>query len=61
MENPLLEIDALPAFDRIAPAHARPALERVLADNRARLAELMTQPEPTFASLVFPRKSSATG
>ncbi len=44
MENPLLEIDALPAFDRIAAAHARPALERVLADNRARLAELTAQP-----------------
>ena len=54
MENPLLEIDALPAFDRIAAAHARPALERVLADNRARLAELTAQPAPTFASLVVP-------
>src|ERR1700691_1156954 len=54
MDNPLLQIDALPAFDRIAPGHARPALERVLADNRARLAELVAQPEPTFASLVIP-------
>ena len=54
MDNPLLEIDALPAFDRIAAAHARPALERVLADNRARLAELTAQPTPTFASLVVP-------
>jgi oligopeptidase A len=54
MENPLLEIEALPAFDRIAAAHARPALERVLADNRARLAELTAQPAPTFASLVVP-------
>jgi len=54
LDNPLLAIDALPAFDRIAPAHARPALERVLADNRARLAELMAQPKPTFASLVVP-------
>jgi len=54
MENPLLEIDALPAFDRITAAHARPALERVLADNRARLAELTAQPAPTFASLVVP-------
>ncbi len=54
MENPLLEIEALPAFDRIAAAHARPALERALADNRARLAELTAQPAPTFASLVVP-------
>ena len=54
MENPLLEIDALPAFERITAAHARPALERVLAENRARLAELTAQPAPTFASLVVP-------
>ena len=54
MDNPLLEFDSLPPFDRIAPAHARPALEKVLADNRARLAELTAQPQPTFASLVAP-------
>jgi oligopeptidase A len=54
VNNPLLEIDTLPAFDRIAAAHARPALEKVLAENRARLAELTAQPEPTFASLVVP-------
>src|ERR1035438_539032 len=54
MTNPLLEIESLPAFDRIEPAHARPALERVLADNRALLAQLAAQAEPTFASLVVP-------
>ena len=54
MTNPLLEIDALPAFDRITAADARPALEKVLAENRARLAELTAQPAPTFASLVIP-------
>jgi len=54
VNNPLLEIDTLPAFDRISAAHARPALEKVLAENRARLAELTAQPEPTFASLVVP-------
>ena len=54
MTNPLLEIDSLPAFDRITAADARPALESVLAENRARLAELTAQPAPTFASLVIP-------
>jgi oligopeptidase A len=54
VQNPLLELDSLPAFDRIEAAHARPALERVLADNRARLAELTSQRNPTFASLVVP-------
>jgi oligopeptidase A len=54
VNNPLLELDSLPAFGRIEAKHARPALERVLAENRARLAELTAQTTPTFASLVIP-------
>jgi len=54
VNNPLLELDSLPAFDRIEAQHARPALESVLEDNRARLRELTAQPAPTFASLVLP-------
>ncbi|HWY95346.1 MAG TPA: hypothetical protein VNX69_09155, partial [Steroidobacteraceae bacterium] len=54
MSNPLLEFESLPAFGRIEARHARPALEKVLADNRLRLAELTAQPSPTFASLVIP-------
>lgn len=54
MQNPLLEIDGLPAFDRIEAAHARPALEQLIDENRARLAALTAQSDPTFASLVAP-------
>jgi len=54
MDNPLLCFDDLPAFDRIEAAHARPALERVLEENRRRLAELTAQTSPTFESLVVP-------
>jgi oligopeptidase A len=54
VKNPLLNLDSLPAFDRIEAAHARPALEQVLAENRARLAELTALPDPTFATLVVP-------
>jgi oligopeptidase A len=54
VNNPLLQFDSLPAFDRIGPNDARPALEQVLAENRARLAELTAQTNPTFASLVAP-------
>jgi oligopeptidase A len=54
VNNPLLELGELPAFGRIEASHARPALEKVLAENRARLAELTAQPNPTFASLVAP-------
>jgi oligopeptidase A len=53
VNNPLLELDSLPAFGRIEAGHARPALERVLTENRARLAELTAQTSPTFASLVI--------
>ncbi len=54
MNNPLLQIESLPAFDQIVAAHARPALEATLTDNRARLAALTAQPTPTFATLVVP-------
>ncbi len=54
MNNPLLEFESLPAFDRILPAHARPALAAVLAQNRALIASLVRQSEPTFASFVVP-------
>jgi oligopeptidase A len=54
VNNPLLELDALPAFGRIEAGHAVPALQKVLADNRARLRELTSQRAPTFASLVVP-------
>ncbi len=54
MNNPLLQLESLPAFDRIKASDARPALEHVLADNRARLAQLTAQSTPTFASLVAP-------
>jgi oligopeptidase A len=52
--NPLLELESLPPFGRIEASHARPALEKVLVENRARLLELTAQPCPTFASLVVP-------
>jgi oligopeptidase A len=54
VNNPLLELESLPAFGRIEASHARPALQKVLAENKARIAELTAQPSPTFASLVVP-------
>ncbi|MDB5985342.1 MAG: family peptidase [Nevskia sp.] len=44
MENPLLAPaapGALPAFDRILPEHAEPALQTVIADNKAQLEQLL--------------------
>jgi oligopeptidase A len=54
MDNPLLEFGPLPAFDRIKAAHARPALELILGENRTLLATLTSQAAPTFRSLVVP-------
>jgi oligopeptidase A len=54
VNNPLLEFGSLPVFGRIEAGHARPALEKILADNRRRVAELTAQSHPTFASLVAP-------
>jgi oligopeptidase A len=54
VNNPLLNLDSLPDFARIEAAHARPALEKILAENRARLAELTALPHPSFESLVVP-------
>ena len=54
MNNPLLDLGALPDFGLIQASHARPALQKVLAENRTRLAELTAQAHPTFASLVVP-------
>jgi oligopeptidase A len=54
VNNPLLQFDSLPDFAKIEAADARPALEKVLSENRACLAALTAQTTPTFASLVVP-------
>ncbi|MBK9132143.1 MAG: oligopeptidase A [Gammaproteobacteria bacterium] len=41
MDNPLLAAEGLPAFHAIRAAHVVPAIERVLADNRARIDRLL--------------------
>ena len=58
MNNPLTASHAhspLPDFAHISPAHANPALDEVLAQNRAELDTLLARSEaPTWASLVEP-------
>jgi len=55
MNNPLLEPYLLPPFSRIEPAHAVPAIERVLADNRSAIATLLEAGGPhTWDSLAAP-------
>lgn len=53
--NPLLALDGLPRFAEIRPHHALPALERVLADNRARIERLLDGGGPfSWDSIVQP-------
>jgi oligopeptidase A len=54
MPNPLLATAGLPDYSAIRAEHVEPALREQLATNRARLAELLAQPNPTFTTLVEP-------
>jgi oligopeptidase A len=53
-DNPLLLAGGLPRFSAIRAEHVEPAVQQVLAEQRAQLAALEAQTEPTFASLVVP-------
>src|SRR6267143_3444951 len=54
MENPLLGREPLPQFLQIRPEHAEPAVREVLTQNRARIEELASLPQPSFATLIEP-------
>ncbi len=55
MPNPLLDYRGLPPFGAIAPGHVGPAVDAVLADNRAAIAALVaTAPAPEYASALLP-------
>ncbi|MFG1488536.1 oligopeptidase A, partial [Oceanospirillum sp. HFRX-1_2] len=51
MSNPLLESHTLPPFSQIKPEMIEPALDQSLADNRAAIAELQQQENPSWESL----------
>ncbi len=42
-ENPLLRTEDLPAFSRVRPEHVEPAVDAVLAENRARLEAILAE------------------
>lgn len=55
VNNPLLQSYDLPPFSAIRAEHVQPAIEQILADNRAAIAEILkTQgSQPTWAGLVL--------
>ncbi|MBL3526750.1 MAG: oligopeptidase A [gamma proteobacterium endosymbiont of Lamellibrachia anaximandri] len=55
MNNPLLEMDGLPAFSRIKPDHVEPALDHLLSHNREQIEALLKgEQEFTWDNLVEP-------
>lgn len=55
MTNPLLNIIDLPPFSAIKPEHIEPAIDQILADNRAAIADLLKSPEQkTWDNLIVP-------
>ena len=57
--NPLLEARPLPAFGRILPEHACPAIETILDDNR-KLVENLNPDPPSEASLLLPLEAAGS-
>ena len=55
MDNSLLDLDGLPAFKSISPEHIEPAVDTLLADNRAQLAALLSATDSyTWNNLIQP-------
>ncbi len=55
MTNPLLDTSSLPRFDEIQPEHVLPAIQQVIADNRAQLDALLGSGiHPDIDALVAP-------
>ena len=52
--NPLLQMDDLPPFHAIRPEHVEPAVDAVLAHNRAEVARLLAQGGYSWGALVAP-------
>ena len=55
MTNPLLAHDGLPHYSKILPEHVVPAMDQVLADNRAGIHKLLDEVEkPGWANFIEP-------
>ncbi len=55
MDNPLLNLQGLPAFSRIRPEHVEPAIDQLLADCRRKTEQLLSEIQGfTWDNLVEP-------
>ena len=57
--NPLLDFSGLPRFAEIKPEHVAPAIEQLLADNRALITRLLNDSaQPTWKNFVAPMEDA---
>jgi oligopeptidase A len=55
MQNPLLHFSGLPRFDQVRPEHVSPAIEQLLAEGKALVAQLVSKPgAPTWSNFARP-------
>ena len=55
MTNPLLKLTDLPPFSAIKPEHVEPAIDQILADNRAAISDLLeNSEEKNWDNLIAP-------
>ncbi|MDD5323286.1 MAG: oligopeptidase A, partial [Methylococcales bacterium] len=57
--NPLLDFSGLPRFAEIKPEHVAPAIEQLLAENRALIARLLADSAPpTWQDFIVPMEDA---
>jgi oligopeptidase A len=57
--NPLLDFSGLPRFAEIKPEHVAPAIEQLLAENRALISRLLDDTaQPTWVGFVLPMEDA---
>lgn len=57
--NPLLDFSGLPRFAEIKPEHVAPAIEQLLAENRALIARLLgNSTAPTWQNFIMPMEDA---
>ncbi|WP_435627642.1 M3 family metallopeptidase [Candidatus Ferrigenium straubiae] len=56
--DPLLDFSGLPRFAEIKPEHVAPAIDQLLAENRALIARLLADDTPTWQSFVVPMEDA---
>jgi oligopeptidase A len=56
--NPLLQKTKLPQFDKIRPEHFKPAIEKIIKENRAVIKKILAQKKYTWNNLIEPLENA---